>query len=90
MTKEEKALHYAENWEEITGLDNENMTPIEVSEVDYIAGYNQALKDSKAPEMLQMLNRFLEMHREYDMRPEDELYEYASDVEQLIKEATEI
>jgi hypothetical protein len=37
-TLEEAAQHYAENWEEITGLDWDNMDPIEASKIDFIAG----------------------------------------------------
>lgn len=86
MTKEEKALHYAENWEEITGLDDENMTPIEVSEVDYIAGYNQALKDSKAPEMLEELKKEVDILESMGLGDT----ERCKRKKQLIKEATEI
>ena len=37
-TLEEAAQHYAENWEEITGLDWDNIDPIEASKIDFIAG----------------------------------------------------
>lgn len=40
-----------------------------------------------APEMLEALNKFLMMFGEYDMRPEDELHEYASEVRDILDKA---
>jgi hypothetical protein len=37
-TLEDVAQHYAENWEEITGLDWENTYPTEASKIDFISG----------------------------------------------------
>ena len=50
---------------------------------DYLNGYNQALKDSKAPEMLEMLKRCERTLRE--------VYEVeTTEIKQLIKQATEL
>jgi hypothetical protein len=35
-----EAEEYANNWEEITGLDPENTSPLECSKIDFIAGHN--------------------------------------------------
>lgn len=40
-----------------------------------------------APELLELHLKFLEMFSEYDMRPEDELHEYASEVMDVIAKA---
>ena len=37
-TLEEAAEKYSENWEEITGLDYENVVPSEVNKLDFING----------------------------------------------------
>ena len=97
-TKEEKAKHYAENWEEITGLDWEDSIPVKISELDYLAGYNQALEDFKAPEMLEMLKYFtafpdedfeedMDKHISFPMTVDARKIKEAK---QLIKEATEL
>lgn len=39
MTQEEEAAkNYSENWDEITGLDYESMTPFDCTIIDFIAG----------------------------------------------------
>ncbi len=42
--------------------------------------------ESKAPEMLALLQEFLQMVSDYDMRPEDEVFEFADKVSKLIEE----
>lgn len=42
---------------------------------------------SCAPELLALHQKFLEMFAEYDMRPEDELHEYANEVMDVIAKA---
>jgi hypothetical protein len=43
MNKEELAKEYANNWEEIyPELDSEDMTPIEISRIDFMAGFDKA------------------------------------------------
>lgn len=37
-TLEEAAKNYSENWEEITGLDWDKITPIDVSKLDFMGG----------------------------------------------------
>ena len=86
-TKEEKAKHYAENWEEITGLDWEDSIPVKVSELDYLAGYNQAIQDSKAPEILEFLQSIVS---DYENGLIEDIEDLAIRSEQLIKEATEL
>lgn len=41
-------------------------------------------------EMLEMLNKFLQLFSQSDMRPEDECHELAYEIKELIKPATEI
>lgn len=43
-----------------------------------------------APEMLQVLAKFLDLFSEYDMRPEDEMYEYAEEVQNIVDKALNI
>lgn len=42
--------------------------------------------EEKLKDAIELLERFMEMHREYDMRPEDELYDYANDVNDFLNE----
>lgn len=53
-------------------------------EKDYLNGYNQALEDIKAKEMLDMLNKILS---ETDIHSKSDRY---FEIEKLIKEATEL
>lgn len=47
-TKQEKAQHYAENWDQLNPNVNHKETfETEISAIDYLAGYNQALEDLK-------------------------------------------
>jgi hypothetical protein len=52
----------------------------------FVVGYKQALKDSKAPEMLEMLEKLLQMYTQTE-NPSTRL---VLEVKQLIKEATEL
>lgn len=55
---------------------------------DYLSGYNQALKDSKSNEMLEMLEELVYQFESINNSiQEDELLEQAK---QLIKQATEL
>lgn len=38
-SKEDLAKEYAENWEEITGLDFEDTVPVQASVIDFLAGF---------------------------------------------------
>jgi hypothetical protein len=42
-----EAEEYANNWEEITGLDPENTSPLECSKIDFVAGYNSKATQAK-------------------------------------------
>ena len=65
---------------------------------DFTSGYNQALKDSKAPEMLEMLKETTEVIKWYMDNSTSELPEpffniganQIEQIEQLIKQATEL
>lgn len=58
-------------------------------ERDFIAGYNQAIEDSCAPEMLQMLKDILDNNRQYWGEEENSAYQI-DEIEELIKKATTI
>lgn len=57
-----------------------------VYQYGFYDGYHKALEDSKAPEMLEMLEKLLIMYKQSD-RPSIRLI---LETEQLIKEATEL
>ncbi|MDV3508981.1 hypothetical protein CMU89_16985 [Elizabethkingia anophelis] len=56
----------------------------------FLVGYKQALKDSKAPELIEMLkvarDKFLDLKHDKDLH---ELQEIQDEIETLIKQATE-
>lgn len=108
--KEEKALQYAK---EVWGVYFDDVHPDcaitntmgEISQKDFLAGYNQAIKDSKSPEMLEMLDKarveLSRIRRSMMAHPDciagSEFDDYTTsaqecedEIEQLIKEATEI
>lgn len=82
-TKEEKALAHAKK---VWGIyfddvdEDCNSSRGELSQKDYLAGYNQALEDVHAPQMLEMLQRI------YD----DVNFQSWPEVKQLIQQATTI
>lgn len=88
--KEEKALQYAKkSW----GVYFDDVHPDcaiistmgEISQEDFLAGYNQALEDSKASEMLEMLEKLREAILSGD---ETRMLACSQEAKQLIKEAT--
>lgn len=87
MKKQEKALEYAkEAWG--VYFDDKHpdiaieFTHSQISQTDYLAGYNQALKDYCAPEMLEMLKT---IRRRYNIQ-----YECEKEIDELIIKATTI
>lgn len=61
--------------------------------LDFLCGYNQALHDTKAPEMLQLLKSIFNLQREYygnGSKTHIELIDKAKEIEQLIKQVTEL
>ncbi len=85
-TKEEKALKYAkEIWgDRFDEIDNDCAeTKGEYSKQDFLKGYEIALKDSKAPEMLEMLESLLKGCFISNRAKQEK-------VKELIKKATEI
>lgn len=73
MNKEEKALEYSKN---IWGDYFYEMYPDpavtdslgEISQKDYLAGYEQAIEDSCATEMLEMLERIFQTESDLGLR----------------------
>lgn len=57
------------------------------TEVNRLEAEANAQLIAAAPELLALHQKFLEMFAEYDMRPEDELHEYASEVMDVIAKA---
>ena len=41
-------------------------------------------------DMLNVLQKFQQLHLEYDMRPEDEMHEYAEEVDNIVDKATNL
>lgn len=79
-TKEEKAKEYAENK---SSADVFRMA----HEKDFLAGYNQALQDSKVTEMLEMLQNLIEWDL-FDLEkgePTESYYQLLNATEILIK-----
>lgn len=87
-TKEEKALKYAKEAWGVYFDDKHPDSAIEftmgeITQNDFLTGYKQAIKDSKAPEMLEMLKYIHSILGTSFNREKEQ-------IEQLIKEATEI
>ena len=56
----------------------------EAHKIDFLAGYTKAIEDSKAPEMLEMLNKLIKA------MPLGACIEEIQEAKQLIKQATEL
>lgn len=99
-TKEEKALIHAQKCWGIYFDDVDEDCIVsrgEASQQDYLAGYEQALKDTKAPEMLEILNTICcELGGEQYSQDELEkglgirLASLVTNGRKLIKQATEL
>jgi len=89
--KEEKALQYAKEAWGVYFDDKHPDSAItftvgEITQSDYLNGYEQALKDSKANELLKMLDNVVKMYIITD-KPSIRL---VLEAQQLIKDTTEL
>ena len=88
-TFEEAIEYYSENWEEINpDLDFEDLTPIQVSKVDFSNGFIWYKNKSKEKELIEMLKRSIKEinHLKAEYKDVGHCGKYIFECEKLLEE----